>query len=123
MQTEEIVKTEKVDVTKCPVDLLVITLGEKGFKDKHVGADGETILSDGKVRVGIFPHDFPHDFWKGHVLAEQESNFDKWSKHFYKCDLPTEKEHLPLIIKDLEYIASSLNTKASNEYGTLVREL
>jgi len=123
METKVKNKEVKSDAEKCPVDLLVITLKEFGFNETHRGEEGDIILSDGKVRVGIFPVDFPHPDWCNRILADQEVNFDKWSKHFYRSDYPEDALSVDLIIADIKYLVTEINIKASNRFGHLFRVL
>ena len=94
----------------------------EGYEVKNIGDEGETILTNGSLRVGIFPQSFPHKLWCGHILVEHEANFDKWSKHFYRCNIPGDLE-IDILIADLKYIDNDQNRIAGDRFSTLVRTI
>jgi len=102
---------------------IIKALLNTGFYDQCNGRDGEVIFTNKDIRVGIFPHSFLNKGWAGHVLAEHEENFDKWSKHFYRCSLPSNKDQMKLLLSDLKYINNNANKKSGNEFGRLIRYL
>ncbi len=109
-------KTEEI-----PMKLLVRSFIDNGFFEEYSGSDGEIILSNGSIRVGIFPISFPHTQWRGHILAEHEDNFDKWSSYFYKAPIPSSTIELEAILEDLKNIDNYNNKKLGDVFGTLVR--
>ena len=73
------------------------------------------VLSNGAIRVGI-------GIWAdGSIIAEHESNFDKWGKSFYWCDFPQNYCDLRLLISDLAYIDCSDSAVSGKEFGGLTR--
>lgn len=103
------------------VERLVRTMMDSQFEIKHKDDDGAFVLTNGELRVGIFPPDYPHSIWKNHVLAEHEDNFDKWSKHFYKCDIPSDATEELVLMNDLRHIQNEENKKIGTRFGLLTR--
>jgi len=104
------------------MEKILKALADVGYEVKAIGDEGETVLTNGTIRVGIFPQSYPHKLWRGHVLAEHEANFDKWSKHFYRCTIPGDLE-IDILISDLEYVDNERNQIAGDKFGTLTRTL
>ena len=100
---------------------------KNGYTIKYDGTvdpddEGEVILTNGILRIGIFPGSYPHELWNDQILAEHDVNFDKWSKYAYMCDIPT-AETMDVLLADLEYISTERNVIAGDKYSTLVRTL
>lgn len=94
-----------------------------GFKGKYYdhNAPGCYQLEVGGLRVAVFAHDWCNTTQQGHVLADHNENFDKWSKAYYWCELPENQEQFDILLRDLQYIDNDADVKMSNDFGLLRR--
>ena len=99
------------------------TILSLGFDVTNKGDEGDIVLSNGTLRVAIFPISYPHSYWRGKILAEHEDSFDKWSKHYYMVDIPELEDDINIVIEDLIYIDNKRHANSSNGYSTLRRTL
>ena len=93
----------------------------KGFKITKDENENSYSTEDEHLRIGIFGYDYPNENYCGKILAEHKDNFDKWSKAFYSCSLPSSEEEIEILLSDLKYITTDENKEAGDCFGKLRR--